>query len=161
MRGISPIVSAVIVVAIIFGIAAVTTPWMFGLTQNVTNQTEAGQTLRLICQNTAYDFDTGYATYGVDWNFSAGNGTLDVKIVNTGNINLHNFSLEATLNTTTGLEIVYLDINSSSQKTGANPLKPGQTAILKANVTQNLTGTLREIKVLNDVCPVFYVTQEL
>lgn len=161
MRGVSPVISAVIVVAIVFGIAALTTPWMFELAQNATNQTQAYQQTSLLCQNTAYDFDTSYGIYGVSWNFSSAPDTLDVKIINTGNTNLQGFSIEILINTTTGLDIILLDINSTYQRTGANPLKPGQTTILKANITQNLTGTLREVKVLNEVCPSFYVAQEL
>jgi len=161
IKGISPVISAVIVVAIVFAIAALSTPWMFEITQNATNQTQIYQETSLLCQNTAYDFDTDYGTYGVSWNFSGTNDTLDVKIINTGSTNLRGFSIEILIDTTTGLDIKQLDVNSTYQRTGANPLKPGQTAILKANITQDLTGTLQEVKILNEVCPSFYVAQEL
>ena len=159
MKAVSPIISAVLVVAIIFGIAAMTTPWMFGVTEEMTNKTQESQQLQLICQNTAYDFDSNYGTYGANWNLTTTDDTLDVKIINTGSVNVYNFSIEIVLNTTTELEIEHISINESYQKTGANPLRPGQSAILKANITKDLTGTMQEVKVLNTVCPSFYVSQ--
>ena len=159
--GVSPLISMVILVAIIFGIAAFVAPWMYTMVTSVTNETAATTGQELQCQNTAYDFDTDFATFGVDWNFTGATDSLSVKVINTGNINLYGFSFELELNRTVGNpEIKYFEVNETSQRTAMNPLKPGQSAILEAVMDQDLNGTLVKLKVLNPVCPRFFVAQE-
>lgn len=161
MRGVSPIVSTVLIVVIVFGVAALVSPWMMEIATNTSAQTGQGTQTQFICQNTAYDFDTTYGTYGVDWNFTGTSDTFDAIIINTGNQNLYNFSVELIVTTTSGPEIVRLDVNSSYQHTSANPLKPGQSAQLKALVTSDITGTLTQVKILNGVCPSVFLSQNV
>ena len=87
--------------------------------------------------------------------------SLEAKIVNTGSVNLYNFTFEILTNSSAGFQVTELDVNSTSQKTTGSPLKPGQSAILKALFTIDVNGTLKEVKVLNLVCPSLFVTQEL
>lgn len=162
LKAISPLISAVLLIAIIFSMAAVISPWIYNLSTDVANDTTSNIENQITCQGVSYDFDTNYQTNGVDYNFSSSVDSLEVKIVNTGTINLHTFSLEIEFNSTdNGLEIIYLDVNSSYQKTEAIPLKPGQSTILKSNLTQNLNGTLKEVKIMNEVCPSNFVKQRL
>ena len=157
LHGISPIISVVILIAVIFSIAAVIGPWMYDIAKSTTNQTGTDINTQLTCQNTAYDFDTDYAIFGINW--SESNNKLTAKITNTGTINLYNFSFEILLNSTV---IKYFNVNTDTQKTKANPLKPGQTAILEADNTTSLIGsTLNEVKILNEVCPSVYINQEI
>lgn len=159
--GISPLISLVIIVAIIFGITAFIAPWMYETVMSITNETSSTADTEMKCQNTAYDFDTDYGTFGADWNFTASSDTLSAKVVNTGNVNLHGFSFELELNRTIGNpSIKYFDVNSTTQKTPINPLKPGQSAILEAVMDEDLNGTLTKLKILNPVCPRYYVEQE-
>jgi len=155
-KEVSPLISTVIVVLLAFSIAAVISPWAFRLVTKVTNQTESDTNMQLRCQNTAYDFDTNYGTMGLTWNFSGSDDTLTAKIVNTGNINLYNFTFELVVNTTSGLEIKRFSPNATNQITPADPLEPGESSILTANISEDITGTLEEVKVMNPVCPGFY-----
>ncbi len=156
-RGISPIISVVILIVVIFSIAATVGPWMYNIVTTTTNQTSTDVDMQLLCQNTAYDFDTDYATFGVNWSESS--NILTVKIINTGTINLYNFSFEIILNSTI---IRYFNATVDTQKTTANPLKPGQTTMVEAyNTTVIVGSTLNEVKILNEVCPSVYINQEL
>ena len=161
LAGISPIISIVIIMAIMMVTAALVSPWAFEIAMNATNRTAQHQQQQSVCQNTAYTFDTAYGTYGLTWNLTGPDDTLDAKIINTGTINLRDFSFELYMNTSYGYRIYHLDVNSTSQKTSANPLLPGQSAILRANFTQDLNGTLKSVKILNDVCPPTYIEQDV
>jgi len=156
-RGLSPIISVVILIVVVFSIAAMVGPWMYDIATTMSNQTSSDVDTKLLCQNTAYDFDTDYATFGVNW--SEANNALTAKIINTGTINLHSFSFETIVNSTV---IKYFNVTIDTQKTASNPLKPGQTVILEADGTTYLVGsTLNEVKILNNVCPSVYIRQEL
>ena len=161
MRALSPLISTVLLIAIVFGIAAVISPWLFNLTDEVTTDTGTRIRSQITCQSTSYDFDTSYATFGVNATISDTEDSIQVKIVNTGTINLHTFSLEIEIASPDGFQLLQFGINETSQKTKALPLKPGQSALLKANLTQDLNGTLESVKVLNIVCPTVFVSQDL
>jgi len=159
--GVSPLISTVVLIALVMGIAALMGPWMFSTVNTVTNQTSNTAEMELICQRTSYDFDTGYGTFGVDWNLAGASDSISVRIVNTGNTNLYNFSFELETNRTIGTpQIKYFDVNSTTQRTAMNPLKPGQSVVLEAAMDEDLNGTLTRLKVLNPVCSRFFVEQE-
>ena len=160
-RGVSPLISAVIVIAIAFMLASLIAPYMFDLVSQTSNQTGEDVRNTITCRNMAYDFVTSYGTDGVNWNFTGTADLLEARVINTGTINIYNFSFEILVNTTSGLDIKYYDVNSSYQKTPSLPLKPGQSTILKADVTDVINGSLEEIKIRNEVCQNVYVTQEM
>lgn len=160
-RGLAPLISAVLLIAIAFGIAALVSPWAFNLATDVSNQTTSDTMKQITCQNAKYDFDTSYATNGINFSLSTTNDIVNAKIVNTGTINLHSFSIEIETTNASTLTITQLELNSTSQKTKALPLKPGQSALLKANVSTDLTGTLTKVKVLNGVCPSTFIDQDI
>jgi len=160
-KAISTLISAVLLMAIIFGLASIISPWLFNLTTNVTNQTTTSVTTQITCQAAAYDFDSSFGSQGINYSISGSSDKIEAKIVNTGTINLHTFTFEIELSGSSGLEIKELQVNASSQKTLSLPLKPGQSAILKANITQDLNGTLKQVKVLNSVCPSSFIKQEV
>jgi FlaG/FlaF family flagellin (archaellin) len=157
-KGVSETVSFVVLVALAFAVAAFVSPWVFTLVTNSSNQTEQTVLNKLICGNAAYDFDTDYGTFGVNWNFTGSGDWLRAKIMNTGTVNLYSFSFEIELNDST---IVSYDVNQTAQKTEANPLKPGQSALLQAAITDNINMTLVKVKVRNGVCQNVFVSQEV
>jgi len=160
-KGISPLLSAVIMIAIVFSLASIISPWLFNLTTDVANETRRGVEEQIVCQNAAYDFDSNFGTWGLNYSISGTKDFVDAKIVNTGTQKLYSFSFEIEINTGSGLDLHQIPVNSSYQKTKALPLKPGDSAILKANITQNYNGTLTEVKILNGVCASRFITQRV
>ncbi len=158
IKGVSPIIGFVIVIALVFVIAALISPWAFNIAMNATNQTGTTVMNKIICQNSGYDFDTNYGTNGVNWNFTGSDDWLKSKVVNTGTVNLYDFSFEIEINSTI---IKYYNVNSTTQKTKASPLKPGQSVILHAALTDDINGTLTKIKILNEACPSIYIEQDI
>ena len=155
MRGISELISVIALVVIAIAIAAFVSPWAFNLVRNSANQTSSDVDNQLLCRNAAYDFDNSYGTNGLVWNLSGTNATVTAKVTNTGTINLYNFTFEITINNSLIYDVY---VNSSSQKTQASPLRPGQSAILEMNRTADYNDTLSSVRLLNAVCPSKYIT---
>jgi hypothetical protein len=156
MKALSPLVSGIIVVVLSISIASVVAPWMYELVMTTTLDTQNTTAQQVKCRNAGIDFDADYGYYGADWNFT-GNGTdwLKAKMINTGTIDIYGFSFELTLDSASGEEIRHYDATQSSHKTASNPLKAPRSAIIEANITQDINGsvyTLRTVKVLNAVC---------
>lgn len=157
MKGISPLISSVLLIAIVILMAAVIGPWAMKIASDASTSASTDVNMDLICRQTAYSFDSDYGNSGVDWLFNQTNGTISARIINTGSQNLYNFSFELTLQTPTGMKlIIYPEINitDETQRTKVTPLKPGYDWILEADITNiNDTWSLTEVKIINEVCP--------
>jgi len=157
MKGISPLIATVLLIGITVLMAVVIGPWAIKLATTASEGATTSANQDMICRQTAYAFDSDYGNSGIAWNFSGTNGTVNVKITNTGSWNLYNFSLELVMETPTGTKlIIYPEVNvtAETQRTAANPLKPGYDWILDADVSNiNDTWSLTKVKVVNDVCP--------
>jgi archaellum component FlaG (FlaF/FlaG flagellin family) len=147
--GVSELISVVTLVVIVLAIGAFVAPWALSLVRSSANTTGTNVDTELLCQNVAYDFDNSYGTNGLVWNLTASNSTLSAKVVNTGTVNLYNFTFDITIN---GSYIYEVGVNTSSQKTASSPLKPGQAAILVMNITQDYNNTLTNVRIRNAVC---------
>jgi archaellum component FlaG (FlaF/FlaG flagellin family) len=145
MRAVSTFISFVILILIVFSVAMVIGPWMINLSTELSKQTEQTTTSKIICQGAAYDFDPNYGIDGVE----IGGDILSAKIKNTGTQNLYNFYFQLTFNNT----IKYFNVTSETQKTESDPLKPNEDCILMVNITGESVSNLKNVKILNQVCP--------
>lgn len=152
LKAISPIVSMVVIVVLVFIVAGIVVPWYYNLARSITNSTGTSALRDVECSSAALDFDTSYGNSGVSWNFTGANDTLSVKVVNTGTITLYNFSIQAAVNKGTSVDMEELAVNATTQRSSANPLKPGQSEVLIAVVAEDINGTLTEVRVMNEVC---------
>ena len=161
LKGVSPLIATIIVISLAFMLGALIAPYTFNLVSNTTITTgdDVRDTIR--CRNLAYDFVTSYGTNGIVWNFSTNITVIEARIINTGTQNIYNFSFELYVNTSSGDMIYYYDTNSTFQKTESSPLKPGQSTIIKAGISEDLNGTLKELKIRNEACPEVFINQEL
>jgi hypothetical protein len=153
-KAVSALLSTIIVIGLIVTIAGIVGPWAMNFSRRQVNNTQGNVDNQISCQSTAYDFDASYGSNGVDWDFSGTSDWLRAKVLNTGSINLHSFSFQIYINGT-GYKFF--------QAKGQDPekvLKPGQSIILDANITEDLSGTLTEVRILNGVCKAFILTQE-
>jgi len=155
MKAISVLISTIIVIGLIVTIAAMIGPWAMNFAGRQVNNTQGNTESQITCQNTNYDFDSSYGNSGADWDFSGVNDWLKVKIVNTGSINLHSLSFQIYI-AGTG----YRFFSAKNEITPDNPIKPGESVVIEANITENLAGALTEVRILNGVCRTFYLAQE-
>lgn len=148
-KGISPLIATTAIIVLVFVIASLVGPWMLDLAKTVTTTTENQTTKDIECNYAGYDFDTDYATDGVNW--TSGLSTIYAQIKNTGTRNLYDFSFEVKMNGTT---IQNFDPTTITDKTGSSPLRPGQTTLLNASITISLANTtINSVKIVNTICP--------
>ena len=148
-KGISPLIATTAIIVLVFVIASLVGPWMLDLVSDVTTTTENQTTTQIECNYAGYDFDTDYATYGVNW--SSALNSIYAQIKNTGTRNLYSFSFEVKMN---GTIIQSFEPTTATDRTESDPLRPGQTALLNASITISLADTtINSVKVINTVCP--------
>ena len=146
MKGISPLIGYIMLLAMVVILAATLSPWLLRITDQSTNQTGEDVNKEIYCRDISYDFVSDYGTQGVEWDFSGSGDYLRVKIKNYGTVNIWSFSFEFEL---ADYSLVRFDATQDSQIERADPLKPGETAIIEANITQDLTSALSRISVRN------------
>ena len=73
MRGISPLISSVLLIAIILLMAAVIGPWAIRIATEAAGGATTDVNQDLICRQTGYSFDSDYGNSGVAWNFNQTN----------------------------------------------------------------------------------------
>ena len=83
--------------------------------------------------------------------------TSHQEIRNTGTISLYNFSFEIRHNDT---NITQWNATAATAINKANPLRPSESCIIAADVTEDLNGTLNEVTILNDICPSKSITND-
>jgi len=152
-KAVSPLMSTILVISIIFVIAGIVGPWALNFSKKEVGNTGENTENQITCQSTSYDFDSSYGNSGVEWEFPQ--RMLRAKVMNTGSVSLHSFSFQLYIQ-----DSGYRFYQTKNSITPDNPLKPGQSAILEANITEDLSGQLTEVKVLNGVCSTFILTQE-
>jgi hypothetical protein len=154
MKAISELLSVVIIIGVIVVIAGLVGPWAMNFAGSQVNNTGGNADSQITCQAASYDFDSSYGNSGADWDFS-GQDWLRAKVMNTGTVSLHSFSFQIYVQ---GSGYVFLPVKNAI--TPDSPLKPGQTALLEADIAEDLAGTLTEVRVLNGVCSTFILAQE-
>jgi FlaG/FlaF family flagellin (archaellin) len=150
-KGVSELLSVVIIIGIIVIIAGLVGPWAMNFSRRQVNSIPADS--QIICQNTAYDFDTSYGSSGVNWDLPS--REMKAKIINTGTINLHSFSFQVYIQ-----GAGYRFFKTKENITPDNPLKPGQSILLDADINESLSGTVTEVRILNGVCRSVSAAQE-
>lgn len=154
-KAVSPLISTILVIAIIVVIAGMLGPWAMNFAGRSVNNTGGNVENQITCQNTAYDFDSSYGNSGVEWDFSGSSDWLRAKIVNTGSVSLHSFSFQVYVQ-----GVGYRFFPAKNQITPDSPLKPAQSAVIEANISEDLTGSVTEVRILNGICKSVSIAQE-
>ena len=150
MKGISPVIAAVVLIAITIAVGVLLSGWV---TQFVTKETE---TASACITNTNYKIDS--ATY------TAGTKQLTIMVTNLNVRDLYGFSVQ--IQNTTNIVIYNYtesDFTISPNVSKSEPLKDQRSAIILINTTgakgdySNLAYTATELKVLNSACPTFSI----
>lgn len=152
-KAISELLSVTIIIGVIVVIAGLVGPWALNFSKKQVDNIPAEN--QITCQSTTYDFDSSYGNSGADWDFSGGSDWLRARVINTGSINLHSFSFQLYVQGTG-----YVFFPAKNAIAPDRPLKPGDSALLEADITEDLSGQLTEIKILNGVCSTFILSQE-
>ncbi len=148
MKGMSPMISVVLLVAIAVSVGIMVTTW---ITHWVTEQTTD---VSVSCA-----VNTNYVIESVRWNISSSlNNTLLIKITNRGTQKLYGFGVVLS----NGTKVVNLNSSSPLIDQGgisaSNKLGTQESVYIKVNMTNTtlhypgLGATLTEVRVTNDAC---------
>jgi flagellin-like protein len=152
-KGISPIISTVLLILISVAIAAFVGPWSLNLATTTSNSSATNAMNQIDCQNTYYDFSTDYGNYnGVNITVVGGKiAEFKAKLENTGTRNVYGFSFQLSNST----EIFNCAVTTATQKIMSDPLRPGEEAIIDALLSgdcSDIGDSITKVKVLNSVC---------
>ncbi len=150
LKGISPMVSTVLLIAVAVSVGMIVTNWMLGWTEDQTGSDNA-------CVTGTY-----YIIEKAEWNKSADlNSTLRLKITNKGEYKIYGFSVEID----NGTSIMLFDTNEVGQGgiSASNRLEREHSAYIIVNLTNTtlgypafgrslLTSDEAEVRVTNDAC---------
>jgi flagellin-like protein len=150
MKGVSPIIATIILIALAITIGMMLSSWITHWFYIQTGRTSVSCAL-----------ETNYAIESARWNISSTslNNTLLIKVLNKGSRGIYGFGVVLD----NGTRIVQLNSSSSLVNQGgissSNPLQQEQSAYISVNLTNTtlyypvLGSTLTEVRVTNDACP--------
>ncbi|HDT11475.1 MAG TPA: type IV pilin [bacterium] len=155
LKGVSPIISTVLLILITISIAAFVGPWSINLATTTSNASATNAMSQIDCQNTFYDFSTNYGNYqGI--NITNSGGLIiefKAKLGNTGTRNVYGFSFQLSNSS----DIFNCAVKTITQKSQSDPLRPGEECIIEALLSGECAnigeGSITKVKVINDVCP--------
>jgi flagellin-like protein len=149
MKGISPFIATVLIIAFTIGIGMLLGPWIYNLTQSQSQTIGKESENRLECNY------AGLRIIGdsIQCTFSGNPDFLNFTLENTGNIDLYNFTAEIKLN-----GIIYdYGVNNSITNTAftqSSPLRPGQERTVAVNITDNLASANPDyVRIFTSICP--------
>ena len=158
MKAISPLIGAIVLIGVSITIAAMLGPMVF----RMANNPDEGKTDTAIsCQNMGYEFDSSFGLFGVNHSLSGPDDWLEARVTNTGTVNIYDFFFEFRVENSGRTESSFYEPTEDSQRTDSSPVRPGRQATIKAKITDDLTGNLKEVVLLNRPCPDRYASTVL
>ena len=144
LKGLSPLIATVLLVAITITLAIVIVPWAINFAQTQMNTVTTQGEEKVNCIEAGLNFqsaDVGYDTL-------TSPARIIVTIANTGLVGLYDFRLQFKLGDTySGLYSPTTQYNASSK------VSPQQKVTLNASIPQ-LSGTLKSVRVISNYCKV-------
>jgi flagellin-like protein len=155
MKGISPFISTILLIAITVAVAGMIGLWITTLTHTQTG---------IVGNKTEEDIDCRYAGIKIDdstiqCNFAGSSDQLNFTLENTGTVDMYNFNGEIYLG---GLIYSYSVYNPLTNLAfnSTYPIRPGESKTVVVNITDNLASSNPTwIRVVSR-CPTVYDTVE-
>ena len=148
MKAVSPLIAAILLIGITMTLAAILSPWINDLIERSSNQTNEKVNKEIYCREMSYDFVSEYGNYGIEWDFSGTSDYLRAKIKNYGTVSVYGISFELELS---DYSIVRFHATEDSRKTFTQPLRPGDSSVIEADITQDLTQDLVKITLTEEM----------
>ncbi|MFB6075696.1 MAG: archaellin/type IV pilin N-terminal domain-containing protein [Candidatus Aenigmatarchaeota archaeon] len=147
-KGISPIISTVLLVAFAIALATIVGPWLTGFTKERGQEVEDRGEKQVNCVYSAIDFDIDDIYYNLS-DDTYPDSSVNITITNSGSEDVYDpkISLHVSNRMYSYEPIQDTDLNFS------NKLEAGTQAYLVTNITDELSGTLKEVRVVFQNCP--------
>lgn len=154
MKGISPFVSFVLLIAVAIGTGVILSNWYYPLIQSQSKFVGEQSQKKIECNYAGIKIKDDTITC----NFTAtGSGSdlddLNFTLENTGSIDLYNFTTQIFVNNTAYSYKLY-EASTNNQFLSSNPLKPDERKTVYVNITDNLPSNDADwIRVIVARCP--------
>lgn len=148
-KGISPLIAAVLLIALVVAVGGLTSGFFSGLMKTHTTQIGQESEEKIKCIDSGLDFDTDNI-HGLDGNNLTSN-MLNISVTNTGSTPLYNFTVNYVIEGRG-----YSGKVIKNQHTEDDPLGAGLRTVLVTEVQtdKDLSGeTLEKVRVSTRVCP--------
>lgn len=144
MKGITALITFIILVAITFAIAAMMNPWLF---RTITDEGEdiGDDSNRFACRNVQYSFMRAYGTEGMDFSLCTEPRYVRARIKNYGSMDLYDFSFILVFNDTE----ITIPVTQESQSTESDPLRPQEERLIEGIPEECITDPPNEIRIIN------------
>jgi len=146
MKGLSPLMATVMLIAFTLAVAALIGSWVTSMVKTETNIVESGATEQINCSAGILDIVSVICASGAP-------GNVTIAIQNLGMIDLYDFSAVFKINSTLHTNGTYS--NSSVAPNSTDPLGPGEQFILSYSYTTT-NATISSIRIAPRNCPQAY-----
>lgn len=147
-KGISPIISTVLLVAFAIALAAIVGPWLTGFTKDRGQEVEKRGKKQVDCVYSSIGFGINDIYYNISGN-AYPDSTVNITVTNTGSEELYNPGISLNVNN----RIYSYEPTPGTDLNTSNVLDPGTQTYLITNITDDLSGTLEEVRVVFQSCP--------
>lgn len=147
MKGISPFIASILLIAFVVAAGVMLSPWFSSFTWSQAKGIEYKSEGQIDCIFSSLDFTSS----DIDYNFSTTPDWVNVTLDNTGSANLYDFQVILTVDGAAGI----YDPASYSQKTSGDPLVPGGSMVLVTNLTVDYDdlAELQKVRIVAKNCP--------
>ena len=144
LKGVSPLIATVLLVAMTITLAVVVVPWAINFAQTSMDTVKHQGEEKVNCIEAGLNFQSS----DVGYNSLSNPSSINVTISNTGLVGLYDFRFQFKLGDTySGLYSPTTQFNSSSK------VLPQQKVTLNASMPQ-LTGILKSVRVISNYCKI-------
>lgn len=150
-KGISPLIAAVLLIAIVIAIVNITGPWMQNFLKHRFSEVEEGGQKKVKCIYTSIDYDDSDVTWSKNRTNHLTGDSVNITVENSGNEKLYNFTINYVVDGTS-----YSGNIIRNQPTSDDALKSGSETVLITEI-QNTTSLknkqLKKVRVSTRPCP--------
>lgn len=144
MKGISPLIATILVIAMTMTIAGAVVPWAIQFSKTQTTAVGATAEKKINCIEAGVYLNSADVSY----NFSGAADTMNFTVKNSGLVNLYDFKIGVKV----GGTWKWYNPTTSTMVNSSNPLIPQQTATLNASITDDLASNPSKVRIIAQNC---------
>ncbi|UCG95861.1 MAG: hypothetical protein JSV92_02330 [archaeon] len=145
MKGISPFIAAILLMAFVVAVGSIVSPWFISFTKSKSSDVEHKSEGQIDCIFSSLDFSSS----DIDYSLTTSPDWVNITLDNTGSTELYDFEITITVSD----EAKIYSPTDATQKTFSDSLESGGRTILVTNITEDISGTLQKVRVVAKNCP--------
>jgi len=147
-KGVSPIISTVLLVAFAIALATIVGPWLTGFTKDRGKEVDERGEKQVECVYSSIDFEQEDIYYNLN-DDTYPDSTVNITITNSGSVDVYDPKISLHVNN----RIYSYEPTKETDLNSSNRLEAGTQTYLVTNITDELSGTLKDVRVVFQNCP--------